>query len=252
MTGSTNPQLLLQLRQRDHADLCQSSTPRFRRPKLLITFSNRLKVAGYEGAKPLFTIGAVAMIAPALAAEFPRNINNICFNALTIGCALGERTIDAEIGLRGDRRPRGSRKVERAARLSPITPATDERPNIPLPKREETSPGCASLHLQLCSSSCTRHGVGMGFEPVPATRGRAKLIADANDRYEPVLDQFQLSGACSSRQCVALDFDAKFAEAAPAVTLKQTASFNSCRRAGEGHAAHPGRRCERIVSCTSV
>jgi len=57
----------------------------------------RLGVAGYEGG-PLFTSQATAIIADR-SQGIPRNINNLCFNALSLGCALGQKRIDAEIVL---------------------------------------------------------------------------------------------------------------------------------------------------------
>jgi TonB family protein len=55
----------------------------------------RLNVAGYRGG-PLFTPEAIEMVA-SLSEGIPRKINRVCFNALSLGCALGKRTIDAEI-----------------------------------------------------------------------------------------------------------------------------------------------------------
>ena len=57
---------------------------------------HRLKVAGYESSTPLFTPEAVSLIAH-YGEGVPRNINNICFNALSFGCALGKKVIDATI-----------------------------------------------------------------------------------------------------------------------------------------------------------
>jgi general secretion pathway protein A len=57
---------------------------------------HRLKVAGYENPTPLFTPEAVSLIAH-YADGIPRNINNICFNALSFGCALGKKVIDAKV-----------------------------------------------------------------------------------------------------------------------------------------------------------
>ncbi len=57
---------------------------------------HRLKVAGYENATPLFTPEAVSLIAQ-YASGIPRNINNICFNSLSIGSASGKKVIDAEV-----------------------------------------------------------------------------------------------------------------------------------------------------------
>lgn len=56
---------------------------------------HRLWVAGYSGP-PLFTIGAQTMIA-SRSEGIPRNINNICFNALSLACALKRKVVNREI-----------------------------------------------------------------------------------------------------------------------------------------------------------
>jgi general secretion pathway protein A len=56
---------------------------------------HRLEVAGYDGALPLFTRQALRLIAEA-SGGIPRNINNLCFNALALGCANQQRMIPAE------------------------------------------------------------------------------------------------------------------------------------------------------------
>jgi general secretion pathway protein A len=57
---------------------------------------HRLRVAGYDFRAPLFTRRAEALIAEH-SEGIPRNINNICFNALSLGCALKRKPIDEEI-----------------------------------------------------------------------------------------------------------------------------------------------------------
>jgi general secretion pathway protein A len=57
---------------------------------------HRLGIAGYDFRAPLFTRGAGAIIAEH-SEGIPRNINNICFNALSLGCALKRKPIDEEI-----------------------------------------------------------------------------------------------------------------------------------------------------------
>ena len=52
----------------------------------------RLRRAGHSGA-PLFTPTALRSIAR-LSAGIPRNINTLCFNALSIACALGKHTVE--------------------------------------------------------------------------------------------------------------------------------------------------------------
>ncbi|MGH9683094.1 MAG: AAA family ATPase [Candidatus Acidiferrales bacterium] len=57
--------------------------------------NHRLRVAGYASETPLFTDRAIALIA-GRSEGIPRNINNICFNALSLGCAQKQRTIDRD------------------------------------------------------------------------------------------------------------------------------------------------------------
>jgi general secretion pathway protein A len=57
--------------------------------------NHRLRVAG-RTEDPLFTPAATRMISE-LSEGIPRNINNICFNTLSLGCSLGQKTIDVEI-----------------------------------------------------------------------------------------------------------------------------------------------------------
>ncbi len=56
---------------------------------------HRLRAAGYDGG-PLFTSGALEAIA-AKSQGIPRNINNLCFSALSVGYALGRQRIDSAI-----------------------------------------------------------------------------------------------------------------------------------------------------------
>jgi general secretion pathway protein A len=56
---------------------------------------HRLEVAGYDGPE-VFTSGSVALIAKA-SQGIPRNINNICFNAMSLACAMGSKKIGPEI-----------------------------------------------------------------------------------------------------------------------------------------------------------
>ncbi len=56
---------------------------------------HRLQLAGYSG-EPLFTEDALQLIA-AHSEGTPRNINNLCFNALSLGSAVGRSQIDAPI-----------------------------------------------------------------------------------------------------------------------------------------------------------
>jgi general secretion pathway protein A len=52
---------------------------------------HRLRIAGYSGG-PLFAPGAMRVINQ-FTEGIPRNINNFCFSALSLGCAMGQKVI---------------------------------------------------------------------------------------------------------------------------------------------------------------
>jgi general secretion pathway protein A len=56
---------------------------------------HRLQVAGYNG-QPLFTSETFETIAR-FTEGIPRNVNNFCFNALSLACALRKQTVDSEV-----------------------------------------------------------------------------------------------------------------------------------------------------------
>jgi general secretion pathway protein A len=56
---------------------------------------HRLRIAGYEG-EPLFAPEAYDAIAN-FTDGIPRNINNFCFNALSLACALRKKVVDDEV-----------------------------------------------------------------------------------------------------------------------------------------------------------
>ncbi|MGD0512067.1 MAG: AAA family ATPase [Terriglobales bacterium] len=64
-------------------------------PEIKNYIEHRLRIAGYEG-EPLFTPGVYEDIAR-FTEGIPRNINNFCFNALSLTCALHKKIVDSEI-----------------------------------------------------------------------------------------------------------------------------------------------------------
>jgi LysM repeat protein len=94
---------------------------------------HRLWVAGCEKPK-LFTVGARKLIAEH-SEGIPRNINNLCFNAMSLACALKRTAIDrdivrdviADLDLEPLREKsivaqKSEKKPERAARSFPLAP----------------------------------------------------------------------------------------------------------------------------------
>jgi len=57
--------------------------------------AHRLKVAGHSG-EPIFNPASVSMIAR-MTGGIPRNINNLCYNSLTLAQTRGQRTVTPEI-----------------------------------------------------------------------------------------------------------------------------------------------------------
>jgi general secretion pathway protein A len=57
---------------------------------------HRLRVAGYDFARPLFTASALDLITGSTRGV-PRSINNVCFNALSLGYVNRQQTIDANV-----------------------------------------------------------------------------------------------------------------------------------------------------------
>jgi general secretion pathway protein A len=86
---------LEQLRQRVSILACLKP---FSREDTELFIDHRLRIAGYDCDVPLFTKDALGLIAQH-SRGIPRNINNLCFNSLSLACALKRRLIDADIVL---------------------------------------------------------------------------------------------------------------------------------------------------------
>lgn len=94
------PQLAVKLAQPSLAQLRQRVSILARLEPLSVPETRRyidcrLQVAGYDGP-PLFTADALDLIA-ARSEGIPRNINNLSFNTLSLGYALGRKRINADI-----------------------------------------------------------------------------------------------------------------------------------------------------------
>ena len=83
---------LAQLRQRISVQARLDSLPA---DEVVNYVNHRLQVAGYEGTE-LFTPDAFVLIAQR-SRGIPRLINNLCFNALSLGCAMRCEQINSEI-----------------------------------------------------------------------------------------------------------------------------------------------------------
>ena len=68
----------------------------FTEEETALYIDHRLRTAGYPQSGSLFTRSAVELIAR-YSEGIPRNINNLCFNALSVGYALKRKVIDGDI-----------------------------------------------------------------------------------------------------------------------------------------------------------
>jgi type II secretory pathway predicted ATPase ExeA len=94
------PELACRLRNPQLAQLSQriavlTGLTRLPPSETLQYIHHRLQIAGYEGHE-VFTSASAALIAKA-SRGIPRNINNICFNAMSLACAMGCNRIGPEI-----------------------------------------------------------------------------------------------------------------------------------------------------------
>jgi general secretion pathway protein A len=92
LAGKLERPELVQLRQR--VSTVVHLTP-FSQKETIAYITHRMRVAGYAGP-PLFTREAVEMITR-FSQGIPRNINNLCFQALSLGFAAQRKKIDSEI-----------------------------------------------------------------------------------------------------------------------------------------------------------
>jgi hypothetical protein len=84
---------LLQLRQR--VSIFVGLKP-LNEEETALYIAHRLRVSGGRSDKPVFTMDALALIAQS-SQGVPRNINNLCFNALSQGFACQRRPIDRDV-----------------------------------------------------------------------------------------------------------------------------------------------------------
>src|ERR1700730_2082863 len=68
----------------------------FNAEETYLYIDHRLRVAGYESDPGLFTKQALALIVEN-SGGIPRNINNLCFNAMSLACAVKAKRIEADV-----------------------------------------------------------------------------------------------------------------------------------------------------------
>lgn len=138
------PQLAEKLQQAELAQLRQrigivGHLEPFNSLEVVHYIEHRLRVAGYTGDR-LFRPLAAEEIARC-SRGIPRNINNLCFNALSLGCAYHRKQIDVDLvheaksdldfGPLAHQRPRSSLPVVRPTPRKPVAVIPGPRTRVP-------------------------------------------------------------------------------------------------------------------------
>jgi general secretion pathway protein A len=136
---------LAQLRQR--IDILARLEP-FSASDVATYIDHRLRVAGYNGGR-LFQPAAIDRIIKS-SKGIPRNINNLCFNALSLGCAYGRKQIDADLvreaaadidlGPLANQRRLEPLPVVRSVPVAPPAPAPGPGTRVPIIRSPEKGP----------------------------------------------------------------------------------------------------------------
>lgn len=124
--------------------------------------AHRLEVAGYCG-NSLFTAGALRLIAER-SQGIPRNINNLCFSALSLGCAMGRKRIDVELirEASADLEPEANR-----APIQIVASAAKLAPEQVLSYQMESAKSIGRFALAaICVAAC----IAIGVAAIPSSR----------------------------------------------------------------------------------
>ena len=158
---------------------------------------HRLGVAGYQG-KRLFTHDALQLVAQE-SQGIPRNINNICFGALSTACALGLKRIDSEIvqevaadqSVRSLRRRRAPGPTPTATHKHHGTAEGSARPAPPRILPQASLPGSFGRYAHTAGAwlivlLAISLGVALGIRPSPrvqvATRSKSTALSNKTVR----------------------------------------------------------------------
>ena len=112
---------------------------------------HRLRMAGYQQSGPLFTRSAIQIIA-SYSEGIPRNINNLCFNALSVGCALKRKVIDGDI-IREVIADLDLKPLQESLPLAPVA-ALKEQSEAPVAVIDRNAPSRPMLSLAKVAVAC--------------------------------------------------------------------------------------------------
>ncbi len=161
---------------------------------------HRLWVAGYSGA-PLFTVGARAGIAK-YSRGIPRNINTLCFNAMSVAYGMNAKQVDA-------------RMVQEAAadvEMESLLPRVQKLPQLPIPRK------------QVATRSALAGRTIAAQTPARMAKSSARFMIPAFAGFCMILLLATLSWIAWERGERILSFDALMASTPPSTTVDSGAS----------------------------
>jgi type II secretory pathway predicted ATPase ExeA/phage tail protein X len=135
--------------------------------------AHRLQVAGYGGG-PLFTPGALQIIKDQ-SQGIPRNINSLCFSALSLGCATGRKRIDSEImrEVVADRDVESLNKPLMTPRATSAPMRVGQTLSYPRPRSKRRLPRWA------LGAACMAASMAVGIVILPSSSSRIGRLLDA-------------------------------------------------------------------------
>jgi general secretion pathway protein A len=154
-----------QLRQRISTLACLRP---FNQQEVAEYIGHRLELAGHRGAS-LFTEEALGMIFES-SIGIPRNINNICFNALSIGYALNKKRIGREVveEVLADRRIESLLSEEGAPKLFPLSQPACHLPAVQVPRQRPPRRSALFAVTALVTAVLALAAFGRGWWPQKA------------------------------------------------------------------------------------
>jgi len=169
---------LVQLRQR--IPIVARLKP-FTAQETALYIEHRLQTAGYRENGALFTREAVELIA-GCSEGIPRNINNLCFNALSLGCALKRKVIDSDI----------IREVIVDLDIKPLQekpvalPELKGQSDVPVAVIAKGAPSRPALPFMSIAAGCAVLIALVGFFRIVNQTAAAPVTVRANSAAQPI------------------------------------------------------------------
>jgi phage tail protein X len=206
---------------------------------------HRLRVAGYNFEEPLFTPRARAMIAEH-SEGIPRNISNLCFHALSLGCVLKQKTINRDVILEVLRDL--NFELSEATQTSAVMPEGSVPPSVREVASNGTKGSTARHWLSRCAVACAL--LIASSRPILDAGGNAAKVSASEADALAAVASGGLARPAESTIPIASS-DANFASIVPTSDMHSTNGNQSARQQPQSMPSAEIRRAEaRAVHVT--